>query len=505
MGFGRGISVFVIAFLVLTLPLGLAQSKSTTTLSKTDDSVYISKTSSDLRAKLDSIAATQKAEVIINAKPGKANEVLSKAPASAVIDYFGDVIGMTLTKDQVKQLARESSVLSMGNVVKLRPMLNEAVDITNAEDVWVLDVGNGQVGIDGDGVGICIIDSGVDFTHPDLAAKNIVGNNLNCHTVGAPNNPCWVDPADTDLLGHGTHVAGIAAAAGGINGIAKGANIISMDVFGNSSTTGAWDVQRAISWCIDHKDDYNIKVISVSLGSDVLYSGVCNGAPENGGYVNWINNANNAGLPVVAASGNSGSSTQIVAPACIDKAIAVGATMDSDSIWPSSNYNSNVKLFAPGSPIVSTCVGGGYCGNSGTSASTPMVSGAIAIIQGFLESRNSMSEMTPLELENLLFEFGDPVTNLPFASHRRIDILAAVMDFEESKDLGDVNLDGVRDISDPVFLLDYLFGGTGLQLPCTASANVNGGTVEVGDAISILDHIFGNAVISAGPVGCFPL
>ena len=125
--------------------------------------------------------------------------------------------------------------------------------------------------------------------------------------------------------------------------------------------------------------------------SQFCYSNYCNDDP----IAASINSAAAKNITVVIASGNDGNSAKISTPACIENATAIGASDKNDNIASYSNRNSLVRLLAPGglstnsaTQINSTCISGGYCGNQGTSMSTPHAAGTVALINQFLRINN---------------------------------------------------------------------------------------------------------------------
>jgi len=212
----------------------------------------------------------------------------------------------------------------------------------------------------GAGVKVAIIDTGVDYTHEDLDA-NFDPTLLGYDFV---NNDS--DPMDDN--GHGTHVAGTIAAEDndiGVIGVAPEANLYSLKVL-NSSGNGYYsDIIDALGWCVDN----GIQVASMSLG----------GSSDNALFHTACDNAYNAGVLIVAAAGNSGSSS-ILYPARYDSVIAVSASDSFDNLAYFSCYGSQNELAGPGVSITSTLLGGGYGTKSGTSMATPHVSGAAALV-----------------------------------------------------------------------------------------------------------------------------
>jgi subtilisin family serine protease len=134
------------------------------------------------------------------------------------------------------------------------------------------------------------------------------------------------DPNPMDDEGHGTHVAGIIAANGSIKGVAPDAKIVAIKALGND---GGWnaDIISGIEYCTNHADEYNITVISMSLGGEELYDNYCDS--DNSLMATAINNAVAKNISVVVATGNNGSLTKISSPACIQNATRVGSSLKS--------------------------------------------------------------------------------------------------------------------------------------------------------------------------------
>jgi subtilisin family serine protease len=242
---------------------------------------------------------------------------------------------------------------------------------------------------------VCVIDTGVDYTHPDLAGKIIKGFDFVNYDA---------DPMDD--YGHGTHVAGIIAAVAnnkqGIAGVSTG-KIVAVKVLDANGSGTSYDVAQGIYYCANLTGSSSVNVLSLSLGGDASTS-----------VYNAVDYAVNAkGKLLVAAAGNAGSSTPIY-PAGYsvdfpDKVLAVGAAgylyQDPDTgDWYNdqncqasySNYGAWVNFVAPGTWIYSTTpwdkpftmnwwdgVPTRYAYLSGTSMATPFVSAAAARAWGY--------------------------------------------------------------------------------------------------------------------------
>ena len=208
-----------------------------------------------------------------------------------------------------------------------------------------------------DTIKIAILDTGVDINHPDLSNKIVANQNFTTSTTA------------NDVFGHGTHVAGIAAAdtdnSIGVSGVGSTSSIINVKVLGdNGSGYYSW-VAQGIIWAADN----GASIINMSLG----------GASASSTLESAINYAWSKGLVVVAAAGNSGSSLPSY-PAYYSKVIAVAATDSNDKLTSWSNYGNWVDVAAPGSSIYSTLKNNSYGYKSGTSMATPFVSGLASLV-----------------------------------------------------------------------------------------------------------------------------
>lgn len=223
------------------------------------------------------------------------------------------------------------------------------INRVNAPDTQAL-------GISGSGIKVAIIDSGVDYNHPDLAANYLGGYDF-------VNNDA--DPMDDH--GHGTHVAGTIATLDndiGVLGVAPEAGFYALKAADSSGSCSMSDVAAAVDWAVSN----DVDVISMSLGGS--YSYVLKAACDK---------AYNNGVVLVAAAGNTGSNI-VLYPAAYDSVIAVSAT-DSNNIRPSwSTYGPQVELAAPGVSVYSTIPGSSYGYKSGTSMATPHVTGSVALL-----------------------------------------------------------------------------------------------------------------------------
>jgi subtilisin family serine protease len=201
-------------------------------------------------------------------------------------------------------------------------LLEDSAYQVNADYAW-------DNAVTGQDVRVCVIDTGIDYNHPDLLSKVVAQYNFNAQTEDA-----------RDDNGHGTHVAGIIASQGlNFRGLSYDASLLAAKALDATGNGFASDVALALDWCVNNDAD----VINLSLGEG-LYSSTC----DNEEMAIAVNNAVDAGVVVVCASGNDGITNQLVAPACASKAIAVGSVDKLDNIASYSNGGTELDLVAPG-------------------------------------------------------------------------------------------------------------------------------------------------------------
>ncbi len=218
---------------------------------------------------------------------------------------------------------------------------------------------------------IAIGDTGVDGTHPDLQAKMVAGWDVQGNRAIAPNE-------NSDDYGHGTHVAGIAAASTnnglGVAGVSWGARIMPVKVLVNGSGYDS-DVAAGVIWAVEH----GARIVNLSLG----------GTDLDQTLQDAVIYAYNQGALVIAAAGNCGAGctlgntyyyNPVFYPAAYPNVIAVAATDSNDATAGFSEHGYFVDLAAPGVSVYSTYRYGYYGPMSGTSMSTPHVAGLAALI-----------------------------------------------------------------------------------------------------------------------------
>lgn len=406
-----------------------------------------------------------------------------------------------LTQNEVNALEESGVVESVQPDYEVHAFLQDSPGIINATSVWPLQIDN--MNITGRGQTICIIDSGLNYSHPDFGAcsqiYNTSMNTTEAIAYSSTNYPSqypnsytqtiaisksgydaieiyfqdldledgydvlWVKDMNDNLLGyytgsdsgfwsetfpgdtvqleldtdenndrtyrgfnitslraynytslcnkviggydyinvdndpmddhgHGTHVAGIAAANGTLKGIAPDAKLYivkGLNAAGSGSSSG---IIAGIELCTDYAEEYNISVISMSLGSGQYYT-YCN----TSNFKNSVNAANQKNISVVVATGNTGEGYAnpvlgVADPACFPNVTRVTASDKSNNFatYAFRNRNFTDILVAPGTYINSTLYTGSYGLNSGTSMAAPHVAGAIALLQQYFKEQRGI-------------------------------------------------------------------------------------------------------------------
>lgn len=273
------------------------------------------------------------------------------------------------------------------------------VNLLHLQQAWDYTTGSGNVVL-------AVLDTGIAKAHPEFAGRILPGYDV----VNDDDDP-------EDDYGHGTHVAGIAAAAInngiGMAGICGGCSILPVKVL-NDHNAGTWSgVAEGMIYAVDH----HANVIVLSLGSK-MKSKIIEDA---------VNYAIAHNVLIVAAAGNANSSENFY-PAAFAGVLGVGATGRNDERWSLSNYGDFVDVTAPGDSVYSTYNNlaqpdGGYTFLSGTSMATPHVAG----LAGLLFSQEPTRTITDVVrlIETTAVDLGEQGPDAKFG-YGRIDPLAAL-------------------------------------------------------------------------------
>lgn len=249
---------------------------------------------------------------------------------------------------------------------------------------------------------VAIIDSGIDFNHPDLKDKiftnyrEIPNNGIDDDNNGYIDDVHGYNFADNNNLpqddnGHGTHVSGIIGASNNPTthtcGIIPNVKIIPLRFLNKQGSGDTQNAIKAIYYAIKMKAD----IINASWGSYELSNELQKA----------IEAANSAGIIFVTSSGNYQSNNDLkpIYPAnyMLDNLISVAATDENDILDPFSNFGATtVSVAAPGSNIVSTYLNNGYEALSGTSMASPIVAGIAGLI------KQNFPQSSPLQIKKLI-------------------------------------------------------------------------------------------------------
>lgn len=242
-----------------------------------------------------------------------------------------------------------------------------------------------EVSLDGTGISVCIVDSGIDLTHPDLSGFNLAGWR---DFISAGTEPY-------DDNGHGTSMAGILVADGWIEGVAPKVDLYVAKALDGINGQGSDEtVAQAIDWCVEQ----NVNIISLSLGGA---PGILPFNPFNGrDSGDAANDAIDQGIVVVAAAGNDGGGDDdgdVAHPSSEQMVISVGGVTLSEGHWSGSSIGDNdgslfplllprqdphkkPEIVAPAESVPVINNQNSWSIVDGTSAATVFVTGAIALL-----------------------------------------------------------------------------------------------------------------------------
>lgn len=301
---------------------------------------------------------------------------VNESAKDALVARFGGVVrkdlrliggkAVLLPPRSVAALAAHQSVLRVDDdieVYALGALARAAGKPAPAQPPQSLPWGVRRVGADlvwgvtaGSAVKVAVVDTGIELSHPDLSG-NIKG--------GYNAIDSWKSANDDN--GHGTHVAGIIAAANnaiGVIGVGPAANLYAVKVLSRTGSGYLSDVIEGLDWAVAN----GMQVVNMSLGS----------SSDVQSFRDAVRRVYDAGVTMVAAAGNSGGAVNY--PAAYPEVIAVSATDSGDALASWSSRGSEVDLAAPGVEIFSTYKGQTYRALSGTSMASPHVAGAVALL-----------------------------------------------------------------------------------------------------------------------------
>lgn len=328
----------------------------------------------------------------------------SGASSDSVTQWLANNVNIAgFEQDSIRQLEATPNDPGTGQLYGMNKI--------NASAAWNLTTGSRSVVVG-------VVDTGIDYTHPDLAANmwrntgEIAGNGIDDDRNGFVDDVYGYNFVSNtanvmDDNGHGTHVSGTIAAVGnnsvGVAGVNWSASLMALKFLDSSGSGYVSDAVRAVNYATMMSSRYgvNVRVLNNSWGG--------------GGYSAALDSAiaasNNAGILFVAAAGNSASNNDATAqyPANFSSAnvISVAATNQNDQLANFSCYGATtVDLAAPGVSIYSTVPNNRYAVYSGTSMATPHVSGVAALAWAYKPTA------TVAEVRNALLQGVDKISAL---------------------------------------------------------------------------------------------
>lgn len=363
-------------------------------------------------------------------------------------------MALEISKAELDALLKMPEITSMEEDKLSKPLLAESVPLIGA-------TGGAFAGFNGINQVVAVLDTGVDKNHPDLAGRvvseacysttsssqgvqSICPGGVSESTATNSALPYSSGVCISGGCDHGTHVAGIAA---GVQGVARGAKILAIQVFswfpkescdGTSPCAMSYssDQIKGLERINSLKSTYQMASANMSLGGG-SYTSTCDS--DNLSIKSIIDTLRSNGVATVIASGNEGYTSSIAAPACISTAVSVGATWDAannnnsckgnaspdisavDAVTCYSNSSSIVSLLAPGSLITAPIPNGGYGSWQGTSMATPHVAGAWAVLKEKAPTASVSSLLSTLQTTGK--SVVDTRNNI---TKPRINVLAAI-------------------------------------------------------------------------------
>ena len=331
-------------------------------------------------------------------------------------------VALRVDAHALRALANNPRVLSIAEDRLAKPVMDSSNPVIGSPLAWA-------DGWDGSGQAVAVLDTGVDATHPWLTGKVVSEGCYSSSILGMAESLCpggveesvaagsGANCLGVDGCDHGTHVAGTVAGNDGSGprfGVARGGDLIAMQVFSRYTTAGACsgappcllsrssDQIAALERVLALSASIDIAAVNMSLGGDQFFDQT-NCDASNPAQKAAIDNLWSVGIVTAIAAGNDGYNTSTGFPGCISTAVTVGATTDADQVASFSNIAGFIDLLAPGAAIASSVPGGGTAFFNGTSMATPHVAGAFAVL------RQSAPAAAPADLLAALVATGTPV------------------------------------------------------------------------------------------------
>jgi len=363
---------------------------------------------------LQAATAQEQVPIIVRYAPGR-RRVRLRGPQRGIRQSYEYRLlpfeHMHATPEAIQRLAADPDVVRVYEDRPMYALLDAAVPLVGVPRLW-------QEGLDGHGVRIAVVDTGIDAAHPDVQGR-----------VAAQAD--FTGEGDGDRNGHGTHCASIAlgtgaASSGKFRGAAPAATLYAAKVLKASGSGMMSDVMAGVEWAVDQ----GVQIISLSLGGPGPSSGedalseTCDAAVEHG-------------IVVCVAAGNDGPRQySIGSPGAARRAITVGACNDQNAIasfssrGPTGDGRVKPDVILPGVDIVAARAQGTsmgtplnqhYTSASGTSMATPLAAGICALLL------RALPDLTPDQIKSRLMSTALDLGNTPYTQGSgRVDAWQAV-------------------------------------------------------------------------------
>ena len=307
------------------------------------------------------------------------NDVKSTLDDAYEFKSFKGVSGRI--KGDIEFVSSLSGVKGVELVHPVSVSLEDSVGLVGADSFWVKD----NSSFTGVNQSVCVIDTGIDFNHSAFGGSwgDVVVAGMSFLSSNPPllrEIDCSVNnDACMDGHGHGTHVAGI------VRGVAPNVSLVVVKALEDTGDGFSSDVQKGVDYCLSVAEEFNITVISLSLGSSCedgfCYSTFCDSVYP--AYASLFDAAKEKNISVVVSTGNEGQSDAISAPSCLSSAFRVASSTKSDALSSFNNIWAEDLMLAPGHGINSTDLNNDYRRRWGTSMAAPHVSGAFVLLRDY--------------------------------------------------------------------------------------------------------------------------